>query len=128
VLTYTSTLRALLATDPPSHDASKPICRFWSCLLAPSDPPHAEPSLSAVLAHAHECAPRAPRHRDAIAQRLETDLPLLVMPASAFRSAACWRLAVCGACSRTQVRSARSSPPTHHRRRLETDLPLLSLA
>jgi hypothetical protein len=30
LLTYTSTLRGLLATDPPSHDASKPICH--SCL------------------------------------------------------------------------------------------------
>jgi hypothetical protein len=34
-----STLRGLLATDPPSHDGSKPICRFWSWLLAPSDRP-----------------------------------------------------------------------------------------
>ena len=39
VLTYTSTLRALLATDPPSHDGSKPICRFWSWLLAHFDLP-----------------------------------------------------------------------------------------
>ena len=62
LLTYTSTLRGLLATDPPSHSASKPICRFWSWWLAPSDPPHAGGSLSAVPAHANECATRAPRH------------------------------------------------------------------
>ena len=41
------------------------------------DPPHEAASLSAVLAHAHECAPRAPRHRPTIARRLETDLPFL---------------------------------------------------
>jgi hypothetical protein len=35
LLTYTSTLRGLLATDPPSHDASKPICRFWPWLVGP---------------------------------------------------------------------------------------------
>jgi hypothetical protein len=34
LLTYTSTLRGLLATDPPSHDGSKPICRFWSVIAA----------------------------------------------------------------------------------------------
>jgi hypothetical protein len=28
LLTYTSTLRGLLATETPSHDGSKPICRF----------------------------------------------------------------------------------------------------
>ena len=41
------------------------------------------------------------------------DGPLETAPR--FRSAARWRLAVCGACSRTRVRSARSSPPTLHR-------------
>jgi hypothetical protein len=53
-----------------------------------SDPPHAGGSLSAVGAHVHKYAPRAPRHRPTIARRLETDLPLLVMAARAFRSAA----------------------------------------
>jgi len=42
-----------------------------------SDPPHAGGSLAAVLAHAYEYAPRAPRHRGTIARRLETDLPFL---------------------------------------------------
>jgi hypothetical protein len=32
LLTYTSTLRGLLATDPPSHSVSKPIRHFWSWL------------------------------------------------------------------------------------------------
>jgi hypothetical protein len=49
LLTYTSTLRGLLATDPPSHVASKPICRFWSWLLAPSDPPHDAPGRTGGL-------------------------------------------------------------------------------
>ena len=31
VLTDSSPLRPLLVVDAPSHDASKPICRFWSC-------------------------------------------------------------------------------------------------
>ena len=76
------------------------------------DPPHEAASLSAVLAHAHECAARAPRHRDRLARRLTTDPPFLFM--LGWRLAR-WRLAVCGACSRTRVRSASSSPPTHHR-------------
>ena len=76
------------------------------------DPPHDPASLSAVLAHAHECAARAPRHRDRLARRLTTDPPFLFM--LGWRLAR-WRLAVCGACSRTRVRSASSSPPTHHR-------------
>ena len=82
-----------------------------------SDPPRAGGSLSAVRAHVHEYAPRAPRHRPTIARRLETDLPLLVMAASAFRSAARCGLAVCGACSRPNaewrgevVRFGRSKP------------------
>ena len=87
LLTHMSALREFLATETASHDASKPICHFWSWWLAPSDPPRAGGSLSAVLAHAHERAPRAPRHRPTIAQRLEIDLPFLVMVASAFRSA-----------------------------------------
>jgi hypothetical protein len=34
LLTHMSALRELLATDPPSRDASKPICRFWSVIAA----------------------------------------------------------------------------------------------
>jgi len=48
-------------------------------------------------------------------QHLASDLPLLVMAAGAWGTAARWRLAVCGACSRTWVRSASSSPRTRHR-------------
>ena len=36
LLTHMSALRELLATDRPSHDASKPICRFWSWLVGPA--------------------------------------------------------------------------------------------
>ena len=35
LLTHSSALRELLATDPPSHDASKPICHFCLWLLGP---------------------------------------------------------------------------------------------
>jgi len=133
-----------------------------------SDPPHAGGSLSAVLAHAHECAPRAPRHRPTIARRLETDLPLLTLAcdlvgACVLRGAVMQlrglaSTAPCTTSLRPESRMAHqkqhlASDPPHagvalaavlahaqecapraprHRptiaRRLETDLPLLSLA
>ena len=42
-----------------------------------SDPAHASAPPSAVRAHGHKSVPRAPRRRNAIARRLETDLPFL---------------------------------------------------
>jgi len=64
-----------------------------------SDPPHAEPALTAVPAHVRKYAPRAPRHRGPIAHRLETDLPRLAMSWGVDGSGARWRVADCGACS-----------------------------
>ncbi len=85
-----------------------------------SDPAHAAAPSAAVPAHVREYAPRAPRRRHAIARRLETDLPLLVMLGRGLQS-----LAAVPAHVREYAPRA---PRRRHAiaRRLETDLPLPS--
>jgi hypothetical protein len=77
LLTYTSTLRGLLATDPPSHDASKPICPFWPWLVGPQSLAAGALGQERKSLRPVNVRARAPSYRDHLTRRLETDLPFL---------------------------------------------------